>query len=199
MRCFRIFATCLLVFVFLAVSREKALAESGTSPQQLTQSLIDLYKKMARSTSAQERCALEAKIAEAFDLSSMTQAALQRQRTALGPNYDKTQGDLQWLIRTIAFRDTGDFFDRIEYRLNTPENGHVRIEAYDPVEDLDIDVRFVFQKSKVIDVWVDGNSMVVDYQNQFARIADKDGVDGITNKIADRRSEETSKGLRCSK
>ena len=101
------------------------------------------------------------------------------------------------LIRMQAYPDSGDFFRRakITYKPVTAEGGttNVPFRAYVAAEDLETNVTLHWGKAadgslKMVDVSFDGDSLVRDYQNQFAKVVDKDGVAGLFKKLDERHA-----------
>ena len=103
------------------------------------------------------------------------------------------------LIRMIAYPKAGNFFKtaKLEWQ---PEKTQgelilVPLNVKLPEEDLETTVEFQFAKSggllKIEDVLFEGDSLVKDYQNQIAKIVDKDGVPGLFKKVDEKYAEIT--------
>lgn len=104
------------------------------------------------------------------------------------------------LIRMQAYPDSGDFFRRAKmtFKPVTTEGGtsNVSFRAYIPAEDLETNVTLHWQKApdgslKMTDVSFEGDSLVRDYQNQFAKVVDKEGVAGLFKKMDERHAALT--------
>lgn len=101
------------------------------------------------------------------------------------------------LIRLIAYPDSGAFFRKAKYTLSpAKEQGElavVTIDAKVVKDDLETKVDIHWKKGadglRIVDVAFDGDSLVKDYQNQFVRIIDKEGVKGLIEKLDKRRAE----------
>ncbi|MGC4114981.1 MAG: ABC transporter substrate-binding protein [Myxococcales bacterium] len=104
------------------------------------------------------------------------------------------------LIRMIAYPKAGNFFKtaKLEWQ---PEKAQgelilVPLNVKLPEEDLETTVEFQFAKSggllKIEDVLFEGDSLVKDYQNQIAKIVDKNGVPGLF-KVLDEKYAEVTK------
>jgi ABC-type transporter MlaC component len=86
---------------------------------------------------------------------------------------------------------------KMEYRLGKPVKKGVDIRvalmAYNPKTDMDTELAFVWAKTskmdwQVVDVDLDGASMMKGYQNQFGRILKKEGAQGLINRLEQRLS-----------
>lgn len=104
---------------------------------------------------------------------------------------------LRDVIRLIAYPDSGSFFKKTKYTLGSAkeqgETAVVPMDAKVPADDLETQIDFHWRKTpeglRIVDVSFDGDSMIKDYQNQFARIIDKEGVKGLLDKLEKRRTE----------
>jgi phospholipid transport system substrate-binding protein len=124
---------------------------------------------------------------------------------AIKPRADKFNADqkaeymkkFRELVRLIAYPDSGDFFKEAQVTFKPVEAKgavtNVPFNARMAKEDLETDVTLHWvgkgEAAKLIDVSFDGESLVKDYQNQFTRIIDKDGVPGLIKKLDERRGE----------
>ena len=101
------------------------------------------------------------------------------------------------LIRGIAYPDSGGFFRDAKMKVGAPvEKGDatvVPVDANVPKDDLRTKLEFHWAKKdgalKIVDVAFDGDSLIKDYQNQFARIIDKEGVAGLLKKVDEKKAE----------
>ena len=106
------------------------------------------------------------------------------------------------LIRVIAYPDSGEFFRKAKYSLKKPTIAEKRagVDMFGELveEDLEITVTFHWldfgSTWRIVDVSFDGASLVKDYQNQFGRIIDKEGVQGLLKRMEDRLREEQQSG-----
>jgi phospholipid transport system substrate-binding protein len=115
---------------------------------------------------------------------------------------EKFKKQFRELIRMQAYPDSGTFFRdaKLTFKPVTTEGGtsNVPFRAYVAAEDLETNVTLHWSKAKdgtlkMVDVSFDGDSLVRDYQNQFAKVVDKDGVAGLFKKL-DERHAALSKG-----
>jgi phospholipid transport system substrate-binding protein len=101
------------------------------------------------------------------------------------------------LVRRIAYPNSGDFFRDAKLKIGAPAEKAgataVPIDAHLPKEDLRTTIELFWTNKggalKLTDVAFDGDSLVKDYQNQFARIVDKEGAAGVMKKLEDKRAE----------
>lgn len=108
------------------------------------------------------------------------------------------------LIRLIAYPDSGAFFKKTRYTIGAvKEQGEaitVPIDAKVVKDDLETKLELHWKKSpeglKLMDVSFDGDSLVKDYTNQFARIIDKEGAKGLIAKVEKRRAELDAKAAK---
>jgi phospholipid transport system substrate-binding protein len=114
------------------------------------------------------------------------------------------------LIRAIAYPDSGGFFRDAKMKMGAPvEKGDttvVPVDAHVAKDDLKTKLEFHWEKAdgtlKIADVAFDGDSLIKDYQNQFARIIDKEGVAGLLKKLDEKKAEldrGAAKGARAAK
>lgn len=109
----------------------------------------------------------------------------------------KTFKEQFWdVVQRIAYPGSGEFFREGEVKIAAPaykgEVWTIELTAYIPSEDLETVVGLQWQgagQMRIVDVLFDGDSLVRDYQNQFARIVDKDGAQGLLKALADKRAE----------
>jgi ABC-type transporter MlaC component len=104
------------------------------------------------------------------------------------------------LIRRIAYPNSGEFFRSAKMKIGTAvEKGEttvVSIDAHVPKDDLKTKLQLSWSRAKakdgtlkLVDVAFDGDSLIQDYQNQFARIIDKEGVAGLLRKVDEKKAE----------
>jgi ABC-type transporter MlaC component len=101
------------------------------------------------------------------------------------------------VVQMIAYPNSGDFFRQAKLTIGqAKEKGDVQavsLKAELPKEDLETVVEFHWKKGpkglRVVDVLFDGDSLVRDYQNQFARIVEKKGPEGLLKALEDKRAE----------
>jgi ABC-type transporter MlaC component len=116
---------------------------------------------------------------------------------------ERSQAVFRQLIRIIAYPDSGEFFREARYSLKKPviKGNHADVEMNGELveEDFEIVVTFHWMDTgshwRIVDVSFDGASLVKDYQNQFGRIIDKEGTQGLLKRMEDHlREKEGRKG-----
>lgn len=158
-----------------------------------TKSLIDEFKAVKGTKGLSEAAkkqneAVIDKLDAAFDFDLIT-------TKLMAPREDKFSADQKELfrkkfhnvIRAGAFVDTGDFFKKaaLDFQPESTEEGittvpiHVQVKADDTDMVVGIQWKSEAGKLRVIDVLLDGDSLVKDYQNQVARVVDKKGIAGL--------------------
>jgi phospholipid transport system substrate-binding protein len=103
------------------------------------------------------------------------------------------------VLRLVAYTESGAFFRKAALTWAEPrvEGSATAVQARVVVaaEDLRTDLEFRWQRIggalKVVDVVFEGDSLLKDYQNQFARIIDKSGPAGLQRAVDERRAELT--------
>ena len=108
------------------------------------------------------------------------------------------------LIRMIAYPDSGEFFRKAKYSLKKPTISEKKasVDMFGELAEEDLEITVTFHwfdfgtTWRIVDVSFDGASLVKDYQNQFGRIIDKEGTQGLLKRMEDRLQEEESKGGR---
>ncbi|MGI5861810.1 MAG: ABC transporter substrate-binding protein [Myxococcales bacterium] len=101
------------------------------------------------------------------------------------------------VVQLVAYPNSGAFFREAKLTFEKPtQKGEVwaaPIKAFLPAEDLETVIELHWRKGdkglKVVDVLFDGDSLVRDYQNQFSRIVDKSGADGLLKALEEKRAE----------
>ncbi len=101
------------------------------------------------------------------------------------------------VVQLMAYPNSGDFFREAKLTFEKPkQKGEVwaaPIKAFLPAEDLETVIELHWRQGpkglKVVDVLFDGDSLVRDYQNQFSRIVDKSGPDGLIKAIEEKYAE----------
>jgi phospholipid transport system substrate-binding protein len=164
-----------------------------------TEQMIAAFKKVKPGATAQSNAAAFSELDSLIDYETITSRAIEPRAAKFAPAQKaEYQKKFRELIRLIAYPDSGDFFRRAKLTfkpVNTqgPET-RVSFVAKLPEEDLATEVTLHWNKGgngnlRMVDVSFDGDSLVRDYQNQFSRIIDRDGVNGLMKKLDERRAE----------
>ena len=101
------------------------------------------------------------------------------------------------IVQMIAYPNSGDFLREAKLTVGKPERQgeiwSVSVQAVLASEDLETEFEFQWSQGpkglRVVDVLFDGDSLVRDYQNQFARIVDKKGAAGLLEALEEKRAE----------
>jgi ABC-type transporter MlaC component len=109
----------------------------------------------------------------------------------------KYDTDFWWLLRRIAYPDSGAFFERATHAIQSTapraDGVDVRVHAELAEEDLETDITLHWTQIEgalwLTDVSFDGASLVLDYQNQFGRILAKKGAAGLLETLAAQRAK----------
>ncbi|HZA13684.1 MAG TPA: ABC transporter substrate-binding protein [Myxococcaceae bacterium] len=163
-----------------------------------TEQMIAAFKKVKIGVPAAANASAFTEIDSLIDYQTITTRALEPRAAKLTPAQKaEFQTKLHELIRLIAYPDSGDFFRRAKLTFQPLKIDGVQTQvsflARLPDEDLQVELTLHWVKRadgnlRVVDVSFDGDSLVQDYQNQFSRIIDKDGVKGLFQKIEERRA-----------
>jgi phospholipid transport system substrate-binding protein len=102
------------------------------------------------------------------------------------------------LIRLVAYPQSSTFLHTAEIKIQKPtvtdKTAQVPMHAYVKKEDIETNVVFFWQQDKgdwkIIDVSFDGASLVKDYKNQFGKIIEKEGAEGLVKKLENRLQKE---------
>ena len=176
------------IVVILALG---AASLSTEAPVARTEALIVALKKVAPLPQAPTDADLatrEQQFAELdtyFDLDTLVTDALAPRAAALTPaELTRLRQSFRAVLRKAAYGMSGDAFRKgqlaIEPLAAKSGGQPVRVKVSVPAEDTDHAIDFVWRPVggtlKVVDVRLEGDSLVKDYQNQVARLIDKGGA-----------------------
>jgi ABC-type transporter MlaC component len=176
------------VTVALALLVPFAASAAKDPAQTRTEQLVAAFKAVKPGAGEAANAKAYKSLDTLIDYDTITAKAIEPRAAKFSPARE--------LIRMQAYPDSGDFFRRakITYKPVTAEGGttNVPFRAYVAAEDLETNVTLHWGKAadgslKMVDVSFDGDSLVRDYQNQFAKVVDKDGVAGLFKKLDERR------------
>lgn len=143
---------------------------------------------------------VKAHLEEVLDVPAMGKAALTDQWSAL-PAAQKTRYTdlLARLVRKIAYPNARKFFDSFQVKFGAEEKRtDGRIVAKTTVtplkkKDIDVDVSYLMAETggrwRVVDVITDGESLVLDYRNQFQKIIREKTFGGLIGKMEKRLAD----------
>ncbi len=173
----------------------------ASAARQRSEGLIATFQKLGKDAAANRK--VYERLDEFFDYDRLTSVPIGPIESRFTPaQRAEFSRKFRELIRGLSFGDSGSFFRRAKIAWGTAreENGEfvVPLEAHDPEQDLDtaIEFRWAGQQGKLrlVDASFDGTSLIKDYQNQFARIVEKEGVAGLLRRLDERRAEAEEKG-----
>jgi ABC-type transporter MlaC component len=187
----------ILALVAAWLPASSALAAEGGATQR-TEALIAAFKKVKTGADAKGNAAAYAELDGFLAFDTLTSMAIETRAdkfTAAQRTEFKTT--FRELVRQIAYANSGDFFRKAEVKVLAPKaKGDVTVVTLDtrlPEEDLETEVglhwKQVDGKLQIVDVSFDGDSLVLDYRNQFTGIVDKEGVASLLAKANEKLAE----------
>ncbi|MBW1811785.1 MAG: ABC transporter substrate-binding protein [Deltaproteobacteria bacterium] len=202
MRTMVVLVTVLGFFGSVALAKDEPLKRTG--------GLIDAFKSVKSAPEGKELTPADKKAnAKAyrrldgfFDWERLLGKPLEPHREKFSTEQlERCKAVFKQLIRIIAYPNSGDFFREAKYSIKQPvikgELADVEMDGELVKEDFEIAVTFHWMDSeshwRIVDVSFDGASLVKDYQNQFGRIIDKEGAQGLLKRMEDRLQEEEEK------
>ena len=204
---FLAFATVLPAFAQAAPAAPAAppasasASDAATAAKRRTEALIGTFKKVKKGGEKENAAAFrELDGFLAFD--ALIEGALASRADRFTPAQRREfESTFRTLLREIAYPNSGRFFTDAQVKIaGAQAQGDVavvKLDAYVPAEDLETEVGVHWKEIdgalRIVDVSFDGDSLVLDYRNQFAAIIDAEGVDGLLRKVK-QRLEEVRKG-----
>ncbi len=197
----------LLSTAVVALALSLPVAAAAKTPLERTNELIEALKavktaKEGESLSPADKEANKAafkKLDGFFDFQVLTSEPLVPHKAKLTADQQtKVKSMFGELIRLVAYPKSGSFLREAQVKLGAgAKPDEVAMDAAIPKDDLKTTVVFRWKDQggawRVIDVSFDGSSLIKDYQNQFGRIIDKDGAQGLLNKLTSRLDKERQK------
>jgi phospholipid transport system substrate-binding protein len=184
--------------VLCLLSGSGALAKE--SPEARTQQLIDALQKRHAHPAAQAAAGPEAadpQLDALFDFERLGTDPIAPHQKSFKPAQLQTFKEVFGaLIRSKALH-SGAALCEGTLSIATPvlsgKKARVEVHVVQPEKDVDLRITFVWEDEgsawRVVDVELDGSSVVKDYQNQFGRILKKDGPEVLIKKIRARLDE----------
>jgi ABC-type transporter MlaC component len=164
-----------------------------------TEQMIAAFKKVKPGVSAAANASAFNELDSLIDYDTITSRTIEPRAAKFTPaQRAEFQKNFRELIRLIAYPDSGDFFRKARLTFKPPKTEgsqtQVPFLAKSPDEDLETEITLHWNKGadgslRLVDASFDGDSLVRDYQNQFSKIIDKDGVVGLLKRIDQRRAE----------
>lgn len=152
-----------------------------------TRALIEAYRACG-DVPASKPCA---PLDDLFDFATLSHTPLKGHESKLTPSQRRRfYAAFDQVVRQAA-RSSGKELTRGAPELQevdgTPSSRKVDVHVVRPEDDVDTHVAFVWRKAaqrwQIVDVEIDGASMVQDYHNQFGRVLKKDGAATLVDKI----------------
>lgn len=186
------------------------VAMAADEPTSRTNSLLTTFKKVKTApegkalapTDTQANQAVFMELDGYFDYPTLTAGAIEPHKNKLTPaQQTKVKESFTELIRLVSYPNSGTFLRDAKYTVKPGkkegEKAQVVMHAEVPKEDFETDVAFVWEEQggtyRIVDVRFDGSSMVRDYANQFGRIIEKEGSEGLVKKLETRLNKERKK------
>jgi phospholipid transport system substrate-binding protein len=167
-----------------------AVAWAKDAPEARTQQLVAALQKQGASPDPATEQTLDA----LFDFDRLSTDPILPHRKALSPaQWKEFTGLFHDLIRSKALH-AGTALNQGTLRIGPVQGDgkrrQVEVHVSDPAKDVDAHVTFTWEDTgaqwRVVDVELDGSSVVKDYENQFGRILKKDGPAGLITKMRTR-------------
>jgi len=187
-----------------ALAQEKAAAAAQqTAPDpaaatKRTEELIAAFRAVPSGADAKASAAAFAKLDGFFDFDTIRTAPISNRLDRFSPAQRKEFEQLfEKLVRENAYPSSGDFFRKAKLEIvGGKAKGEVTVvtlSALDPADGMETEVGVHWKEVggalKVVDVDFDGDSLIVDYRNQFTGIIDRDGVDALLSRAKERLAE----------
>ena len=134
-----------------------------------------------------------------FDFDTLTSTAMEPLKAQLTDAQLTTYSTkFREMIRLMAFPNAGQAFSKAEW--SVLESAATSTGGYDTTvelsweeNDLELEITFHWSDAggtlRLVDVSFDGDSLIKDYQNQFGRILNKEGVDDFMKRLSDKHAE----------
>jgi ABC-type transporter MlaC component len=175
------------------------VAAFATTPQSLTTTLFDQAAKIKAPPAEGKLSAEEQKAnTQAFsgldaliDLHAFSTAIMKpHEKKFSKKDLKQLKADFAETVRLIGFPRAGELRDKAKLEVTgtskVKNQTLVTVFADIPSEELEVELIFHWtggKNPKVVDVSIDGSSLVMDYRNQFGRIIAKDGAKALLEKL----------------
>ena len=185
-------AAALIVSATLASPARAGYAEAGAFVEALGNKVVDLLKREDIKTFSDREDAFRDLLVDGFDIGTIS-------RAVLGPSWRELSSDdatayqtvfTDFVVRIYAVRFdgySGESFRVIEVADWYDGDIAVRtkIEFADAMAPISLDfiVREHDETYKVIDVYVEGTSMLITQRSEFAAVIDRYGLEGLLDEL----------------
>ena len=209
----RLLAICVAA---LAAAPITASAADKPEAQALarTRALIDVFLEVQKPpssgalSSAQKaaNCDAYQRIDRFFAFDTMIERALAPRRDKFSTAQLRTvKNEFRELIRLKAYPGSGNFFRDADYKIDPPMSDGAQVDVpmrvYEPDKDWTTDVTYHWVRQDgdwvIVDASFDGDSLLKDYQNQFSRIIDQEGVSGFMERLGNKLAEARKGAHSC--
>jgi len=152
-------------------------------------------KLLAQWTAKSHSSALAPDVVNSFDYESFATQAIKPHAAQLTPAQNtKFHQVFEALLKKTVHRQAGSALADTSYTVSdakvTGDKAIVDVSAKTPKDDTTTSVVFTWHKKgedwKIMDLSIDGGSLVRDYSNQFGRIIKRDGVDALIARLEKR-------------
>jgi len=179
------------------------------NPLDRTRALVDAFKAVDAPEKGKKQTAAQAAANKPrfealdafFDYDAIVNGAVEGRDKAFNADQLKRyRAAFRDVIRAVAYPGGGRFFKRATFTVSGGADklgqGETTLSASIADEDFTVAVTFRWRavggSLRVVDVAFDGDSLVLDYKNQFGRILDKEGAAGLVQRLEKRLAEETA-------
>ncbi len=180
--------TTLLAPLLIALGIAASPAFAAGSGELKTQTSRLLQQWTAKSNAG----ALPADVVNSFDYASFATEAIKTHATQLNAQQTaKYHQVFEALLKKTVHRQAGSALADTKYTVGEAKiegaKATVTVDAKMPKDDTQTSVVFTWTKKgddwKIVDLSIDGGSLVRDYSNQFGRIIKRDGVDALIARL----------------
>lgn len=197
--------TCRLCFLGVFLTNVTSAFAAKPSASERTHQLVETLKRNApapdQPPSSATQAETEKQLDDLFDFDRLTDVTLAVHKQAFkAEQFKEFRSLFRQLIRGKAL-DAGQAFNAGEVSFGdektVAKQRQVAVHVSNPEKDIDSDITFVWEDEgsswRVVDVHLDGASVVRDYQNQFGRIIKKESAQALINKIKNRLNQQEAR------
>lgn len=178
--------------VVVALSMLATASASAAGPPDLKGQTTKLLGQWTTKSNATQ---LPTDVVDSFDYETFATAAIKPHAAQLSAaQMTKYKQAFEALLKKTVHRQAGSALADTKYTVAEPkvagETATVDVSARMPKDDTQSSVVFTWHKTgdnwKIVDLSIDGGSLVRDYSNQFGRIIKRDGVDALIARLEKR-------------
>lgn len=155
-----------------------------------TRALVAAYGRCGE-VAAEKACP---ELDDLFDFDELTRAPLAGHTDKMTPaqrtRLTRAFGTIVRRAARYSGKDLGKGEPQMRFVGRTPRGAKSDVHVARPEDDVDMHVAFVWRTGakrwRVVDVELDGASMVQDYHNQFGRVLKKEGPEGLVTRVESR-------------